>query len=92
MPEKTALALEENLLPMDKWVKLCAYHRNFITTKGTRKLSVWVNIKLEDIQFVSASWKFNNIVIKTAVFQSHPQSHRSLVLSIGNLPQSKAKL
>ena len=48
MPEKAALALEENLLPMDKQVKFSAYSGNFITSKGICKLNVWLSIKLED--------------------------------------------
>lgn len=48
MPENAALALEENLLPMDKWVKFSAYWGHFITSKGICKLNVWVSIKSEE--------------------------------------------
>lgn len=48
MPENAALALEENLLPMDKWVKFSAYWGHSITSKGIRKLNVWLSIKSED--------------------------------------------
>jgi len=70
MPKKAALALEEHPLPTDKRGKLCACGGNFTTTEGIHKLNVWVSVKLEDTFFVSASRKFNNTEISTALWIS----------------------